>query len=145
MKKTNQICVSQNLYELKPEMGNNFEVSSIKKEEALYRLVGGRLTSVQFILNYLILGFDDKGALTTLVWPEIHREGGKVIIFGTQGYRDELCFLIEKATRNLAIDADETISIEFENGTELRIPLQSYKVPGERAVLTGPQHYLFVF
>jgi hypothetical protein len=38
-----------------------------QKEKALSRLAGARLTSVQFILNYLILGFDERGALTTLV------------------------------------------------------------------------------
>jgi hypothetical protein len=125
-------------------MKNDTESAWIKKEEALARLIGARLTSVQFIMNYLILGFDEKGALTTLVWPEIHYDG-KNFTFGTQGYRDELCSLIEKVAKNLTIEADETINIDFENGTELRIPLRSYKAPGERAILTGPRHYLFVF
>ncbi len=46
-------------------MTNDSDASWMKKEEALSRLVGARLTSVQFILNYLILGFDEKGALKT--------------------------------------------------------------------------------
>jgi len=45
--------------------------SRIEKERALSRLIGARLTSVQFILNYLILGFDERRSLTTLVWPQI--------------------------------------------------------------------------
>jgi hypothetical protein len=126
------------------KMKNDTKSAWIKKEEAIARLIGARLTSVQFILNYLILGFDEKGALTTLVWPEIHYER-RTMTFGTQGYRDELCSLIEKVVKNVTMEVDETISIDFEDGIELRIPLASYKVPGERAILTGPKHYLFAF
>jgi hypothetical protein len=120
------------------------EPSWIEKETALSRLVGARLTSVQFILDYLILGFDEKGALTTLVWPEIFDENKK-IVFGERGYRDELCSLIEEVVTTVTMEPDETISIDFRNGREMRIPLRSYKAHGERAILTGPKHYLFVF
>lgn len=125
-------------------MKDDTDANWIKKEEALARLVGARLTSVQFILNYLIIGFDERGSLTTLVWPEISYRGKKTM-FGTQGYRDELCALIEKVAKNVTMESDETICIDFENGAELRVPLQTYQALGERAILTGPKHYLFVF
>ncbi len=125
-------------------MTNDSDASWMKKEEALSRLVGARLTSVQFILNYLILGFDEKGALTTLVWP-VMRHDGKSLSFGTEGYRDALCSLIERFVRNITMEVEEIISIDFDDGTELRIPLHTLKAPGERAILTGPKHYLFVF
>jgi hypothetical protein len=48
---------------------------------------------------------------------------------------------LKKAT----IGSDETINFGFENGTEIRIPLRSYQSSGERAILTGPKHYLLVF
>ena len=118
--------------------------SWIEKGEDLSRLIGAPLTSVQFVLNYLILGFDPKGALTTLVWPELCHDNKKVT-FGTDGYRDELCSLIDKVVTNATMDSDETIIIDFENGVEVRIPLQSYKAPGERAILTGPKRFLLVF
>jgi hypothetical protein len=76
--------------------------------------------------------------------PEIYQSGDKSA-FGMPGYRDGLCCLIEKVAKSVTMETDETISIDFENGTELRIPLRSYKEAGERAILTGPQHYLFVF
>jgi hypothetical protein len=117
--------------------------SWMEKEQAISRLVGARLTSVQFILDYLILGFDEKGALTTLVWPKISVEN-KTMTFGTEGYRDELCSLIEKVAKNVTMESDDTVSIVFEHGIEVRIPLGSYKGRGERAILTGPKHYLFV-
>jgi predicted class III extradiol MEMO1 family dioxygenase len=115
-----------------------------KKNDALSRLIGARLTSVQFVLDYLILGFDERGAMTTLVWPELYA-GRKKTVLGMQEYRNELCSLIEKTTKSVTISFNETISVKFENSTEMRIPLQSYKGSGERVVLTGPNHYLFVF
>jgi hypothetical protein len=61
----------------------------------LSRIIGARLTSVNFVLDYLILGFDEKGALTSLVWPEVFI-AGSVLKFGMQGYTDRLCELISQ-------------------------------------------------
>jgi hypothetical protein len=122
----------------------NNEADWAEREKALARLIGVRLTSVQFVLDYLILGFDERGALTTLVWPEIFN-GKKRIAFEITGYRDELCALIGKTLQNATMESDETISIGLENGIEVRIPLRSYERPGERAILTGPKQYLLVF
>jgi hypothetical protein len=115
-----------------------------EQEEALSKLIGGRLNSVQFVMDYLILGFDGRGALTCLVWPEI-LDTGKKIAFGMEGYRDKLCSLIEKAVKSAAMEQDETISIDFGNSVELRIRLNLHEGPGERAILAGPRQYLFVF
>jgi hypothetical protein len=122
----------------------NNEADWAEREKALSRLIGAQLTSVQFVMDYLILGFDERGALTTLVWPEIFNENKK-ITFERTGYRDELCSLIQKTLQNATMESDETISLGFENGTEIRIPLRSYRHSGERAILTGPKHYLLVF
>jgi hypothetical protein len=119
-------------------------LTGAEKEKALSKLIGARLTSVQFVMDYLILGFDERGALTTLVWPEIFNKNKKTT-FGTTGYRDELCSLIEKTLQNATMGYDETISFDFESGIEMRIPLRSYQRSGERAILTGPKHYLLVF
>jgi hypothetical protein len=125
-------------------MTDDAEANWVEQEKALSKLVGARLTSVQFVLNYLILGFDERGALTTLVWPEISYENKK-ITFGMVGYRDDLCSLIEKTAQSATMKEGETISIHFENGAEIRIPLRSYQGRGERAILTAPKHYLLVF
>jgi hypothetical protein len=95
-------------------------------------------------MDYLILGFDGKGALTTLVWPELVK-GDKVSKHGTRDYRNDLCELIEQTVQTAHVDAQETILITFANGSEMRIALASYALAGERAILTGPEHYLFVF
>jgi hypothetical protein len=105
---------------------------------------GARLTSVQFVLDYLILGFDEKGALTTLVWSEIHTASSEVR-FGMNDYRNRLCDLINQVVNEATISDDDTISISFENRTFLRVPLQNRKASGERAIFTGPRHQLCVW
>ncbi len=116
----------------------------LQGQRAISRIVGARLTSVQFVLNYLILGFDEKGALTTLVWPELIN-GDKVSKHGMRDYRNDLCELIEQTVQTARMDAQETILITFSNGSEMRSALASYALAGDRAILTGPEHYLFVF
>jgi hypothetical protein len=120
------------------------QTKATEQTEALSILIGARLTSVMFVMDYLILGFDERGALTSFVWPEIIDSGSKSS-FGMERYRDKLCSLIEKTTKSVMSDEYETISIEFENGIEMRIPLRSYEGPGERGILRGPKHYLYVF
>lgn len=114
-------------------------------ERAIGILSGARLTSVQFVLDYLILGFDEKGALTMLVWPVLNPFGGDQTCFGDRDYRNALCSLIERTVVSLAIETADTISIEFDNRTEIRIPLGASEGAGERAILTGPHKFLYVF
>jgi hypothetical protein len=121
------------------------KISNLKEAELLLQtILGARLTSVQFVLNYLILGFDEKGALTTLVWPQF-LDGEKVFKFGMQGYRDQLCGLIEQVVRAIEISSNETIRIVFSNNSRMHIPLQDCQGEGERAIFTAPKHRLLVF
>jgi hypothetical protein len=106
---------------------------------------GARLTSVQFVLDYLILGFDERGALTTLVWPEIH-QGGMATKFGMSGYRDRLCELIEELVKAVEVTQDETIRITFQSDVILQIPLKERTAPGEKAIFNAPKlHRLAVW
>ncbi len=108
------------------------------------RIVGARLSSVDFVLDYLILGFDEKGALTSLVWPEIISATGSVLKFGMQGYRDRLCDLIAQVVSEAHFSEDETITISF-GDNHLRIPLQQRQHQGERAIFKAPKHFLHVW
>jgi hypothetical protein len=112
-------------------------------ESVLSRIIGARLTSVDFVLDYLILGFDGKGALTALVWPEISN-AGNILKFGMQGYRDRLCELITEVVSEVRFSEDETITILL-GDNYLRIPLQQREAPGERAIFTAPKHFLHVW
>jgi hypothetical protein len=114
--------------------------SWLERNECLLRFVGARLTSVQFVLNYLILGFDERGALTTLVWPEIS-QGPVNCKFGEQEYRNRLCELIEKIVTSAGIDERDQITIQLSDGSTLMIPLGTYSGSGERAILNGPKWF----
>jgi hypothetical protein len=67
-----------------------------ERQDPLIKLIGSRLTSVQFVLDYLILGFDGEGALTTLVWPQLVAAERR-LQFGDSGYRDMLCLWIRQS------------------------------------------------
>jgi len=128
-------------------MGDEIEMKKTKVEQSqavFSRIIGARLSSIQFVLNYLILGFDGKGALTSFVWPEIIIPGESVLKFGMQGYRDGLCDLITQVVSEVDFSEDEIITISF-GDTHFRIPLQQSQVPGERAIFTAPKHFLHVW
>jgi hypothetical protein len=110
----------------------------------LSEIIGARLSSVQFVMDYLILGFDAKGALTTVVWPEI-MSAKPTIKFGMPGYRDSLCDLITKVVETAEITSDETIIIGFSGEVRLAIPLRIYECSGERAIFTTPKNRLMVW
>jgi hypothetical protein len=124
----------------------NLQILNKMKNEntALEELSGARLTSVQFVMDYLILGFDGKGALTTLAWPKII-EGDIKMEYGMSGYRDSLCELITKTAKKVSVSDDEVFSFIFENSKQLQINLRDSKSKGERAILTGPDHLLCVW
>ncbi len=113
-------------------------------DAALSRVLGARLSSVDFVLDYLILGFNGKGALTSLVWPEVVLPDGSVLTLGMQGYRDALCDLITQVVSSIHLSEDEIITISFGH-TNLRIELQQRRLPGERAIFTAPKHFLYVW
>jgi hypothetical protein len=127
-------------------MTNQKDADQVLREQqrGLSKFVGARLTSVQFVLDYLILGFDEMGALTTLVWPIVVKTNTR-LTFGMDQYRNELCSLISEKIAAATIGPDETVGIKFDKGPELQIPLSSYQGRGERAILTAPNHYLLVF
>ena len=117
---------------------------SLQKIGILRKVVGSRLTSVQFVMDYLILGFDEKGALTTLIWPEVV-QGETCLIFGTAGYRDALCEIIGTVVSNIRVADDDVAEIAFADSRQLRIPLNTSKLPGEKMIFSSPQHELVVW
>src|SRR5258705_4004932 len=94
------------------------------KTGLLKQIVGTRLTSVCFVMDYLTLGFDEKGTLTSLVWPEVMDSVGNTTIFEEHGYRDRVCELVSQVVNDAQITNDETMLITFENGSRLAIRLR---------------------
>jgi len=92
-------------------------------------------------MDYLILGFDAKGALTTLVWP-ILIEQDRLLRFGMAGYRDGLCELIPQEVESVDITLEEVIIIKFQKQTRIEIPLRTHGLPGDRAIFYGQKRVL---
>jgi hypothetical protein len=111
----------------------------------LKKIVGGRLTSVCFVMDYLTLGFDNKGSLTSLVWPDVVDSQGCTTSFGNESYKDDICDLITQIVTDVQMSKDEIISVTFENGCRLIIRLRDRKTRGERAIFTAPKHHLQVW
>jgi hypothetical protein len=114
------------------------------RTKLLQEITGARLTSVDFVLDYLILGFNHKGALTTLVWPKL-LIGGESFTFGAPGYRDRLCGLIPKVVLSVEVSEDERITVRFEDTSSMVIALRTYNRSGERAIFTTPKRGLAVW
>lgn len=113
-------------------------------ETLLQRIVGARLSSVVFVLNYLVLGFGPEGDLTTRVWPRLIKRDN-ALTFGMQGYRDGLCDLITHVVERVGISSDETITLSIENDIQLEIPLRNYSNAGERAIFTASKRERYVW
>jgi hypothetical protein len=108
------------------------ERDNLNKMAVLDPIIGARLTSVQFVLDYLILGFDEKGALTSLVWPEIISRAGSTVKFGMQGYRDNLCDPIAQVVSAVHVSEDETITISFgDNALRIRYGKGKLRASGQ--------------
>lgn len=126
-------------------MERGYTNSDADEAGILKQVVGARLTSVCFVMDYLILGFDERGALTSLVWPEIMDPVGGITIFEDHGYRDRVCDLITQVVADVQMAKDETILIIFENGSRVTIRLRDREDSGERAIFTAPKHQLQVW
>jgi len=73
-------------------MGGHAAISHGPDYDPFQSLVGTKVTSVVFVMNYLQLVFDDK-ILTYNVWPEIEN-GGRIERLGDLGYEHSFRLLI---------------------------------------------------
>jgi hypothetical protein len=111
-------------------------------ENPMRRLVGCQLTSVMFVLDYLIIGFEGPRALSLLLWPKITRDGRDLVV-GMVEYRDALCSFIGDTVSEAMISSTE-LEIYIGRGV-LRIAMDATTASGERVIMTGPNNYLAVW
>lgn len=90
-------------------------------------LVGEELSTVAFVRDYVEFGFDGP-VLRALAEPVLHVATAR-IVFPGPGSRDSLCALIGHAVRAATVQEDVAITLSFEDGSTLEIPL-SGPVPG---------------
>lgn len=96
---------------------------------------GATLSFVQFIMDYLIIGFDKNDAITTLVWPELIIQD-KTTLFGMPGYRDLLCGCIMSIVHSVNVKKSKKIDIILSNGLCIHIPIKSYGEAGEQVIFS---------
>lgn len=81
----------------------------------LTEVIGNRLSSVEFVQNYLQLRFDGP-CLTCHVWPEVV-VGGRPLVMSEPGYRDALCAPIGEEVRAVK-ETPERIVLSFATGSD---------------------------
>ena len=121
---------------MKDNYGNNF----------LNILVGEKLSSVTFVMDYLQLDFDGN-RFTLNVWPVI-TVGGKEYKFGEPSYRDSLCSLITKVVKQASGEEKQHLTLDFESGDMLTVSLDSDNpelVTPEIAIFTDTNEKWYVF
>lgn len=89
--------------------------------EFLNNLIGEKLSSVTFVMDYLQLDFDGN-QFTLYVWPVVNI-GGKEYLFGEPSYRDILCSLITQVVKQTYGEEQKYFMLEFEQGNRLTVSL----------------------
>ena len=84
-------------------------------------LVGEKLSSVTFVLDYLQLDFDDSG-FTMFIWPVILSENKKAF-YGEDQYRNRLCALIAKVVTRIDYVENIFLNIVFDETNQIQWPI----------------------
>ena len=108
-------------------------------------LVGEKLSSVTFVMDYVQLDFDGNG-FTFYIWPRVTNEITEYR-FGDQFYRDKLCSLITKIVTSVSAVENQEMTIFFDNGNKLSLSLDSTNpdIIAEIAVFTDTNKKSYVF
>jgi hypothetical protein len=110
----------------------------------LAAIEGCRLSSVEFVQDYVQLRFD--GPVLTAMAPVRVWTDGLCFEWGKQGYRDALCDRIGKSVRRAFSIPVQEIRIEFEDESEFSISLKSEgRGEAEFAIFSNPPGPLCVW
>jgi hypothetical protein len=113
--------------------------SVYRPNELLSRLVGLRLYSVQFVMDYVQLRFDgpteDMPVLNCDVLPSVERDG-RLFSAADLGYADALRALIPQSVVATAEQTGIGLRLEFEGGAIVVHPLRD-DVPSPEIALLG--------
>jgi len=99
--------------------------------EALDRLKGEQLSSVEFVHDYVQLRFDGP-YLSVYVGPTIESKSRR-LDWNTPGYRDELCGCIGRKLVSVSV-RDEDVTLRFEHGVAIVISLRKEDRVGPEAL-----------
>jgi hypothetical protein len=109
-------------------------------------LLGEKLSTVAFVMDYLQIDFDGNG-FNLDVWPVVTINGHEYRHADTD-YRNKLCSLIAKVVRQVEVVENEQLTIWFENGDQLAVSLDLNNpelVTPEIAVFTDTKGKCYFF
>lgn len=107
-------------------------MASATLNDALSRLVGTALSSVEFVQDYLQLRFGGP-TLTSYTHPRLVRHD-VAIFWGDPAYRNSLCALVGVLVKETAVAENKEVTLDFENGTAVKVSLESQDYRGPEAL-----------
>lgn len=99
---------------------------------SLDRIVGNKLSSVEFVMDYHQLRFDGP-CITAYIHPEV-TVADTIYRWGEPGYRDALCERIASVVQKASIVEDKELCVDFDDGSSISISLRSEDYEGPEAV-----------
>jgi hypothetical protein len=120
-------------------------LETIVQDQSFDILIGEKLSSVTFVMDYLQIDFDGN-QFTFYIWPVVTSDKIKYQ-FGDLFYRDKLCSLIAKVVAGVIIKDNEVFEIHFENNDELTLSLDPTNpdIVTEIAIFTDVEKNWYVF
>ena len=114
-------------------------------EKLTIDLVGEKLSSVTFVLDYLQLDFDGNG-FTMFIWPTIISENEKAV-FGEDQYRNKLCALIAKVVARIDYVENIFLNIIFDEVNQIQWPINpdNPDIIAEIGIYQNTEEEWFVF
>lgn len=114
------------------------------QQSAIGRIANAQLTYATIVDGQFTLGIGEDGKLLARVLPDVI-EGTVTITSDMADYKERLTSLIGCETRSAELTQKEELIIALREGRALRIPLSKCKGNKERAILSGPKGYQFLF
>lgn len=109
------------------------------EQQSLGQIVGQKLNSVTFVMDYVQLEFDD-ARLTAFTQPYLVPDK-TILRWDDPGYRDTLCGQIGRKVSSVAIRGGDAIEVAFETGIVVGISLKDQDYRGaEAAMFNGRDH-----
>ena len=95
-------------------------------------LIGSQLSAVVFVQDYVQLQFD--GPVITVLTPLSVSRGSRTSTFPGAGSRDALCSVIGKRVVKQSLSELDALTLEFEDGAIIRVPLDFEARTGPEAM-----------
>ena len=98
-------------------------MASQAESELAHQIVGGQLSGVTFVSDYLQLQFNPPPIINAYT-PVRVRVQGKSLVSGDDQFRNKLCEQITKAVKSVVIRSEEAFEITFEDDSMISISLK---------------------